>query len=155
MGGRCAFFGGCRSGVTSKFNARSGLVCLLGGVLDSAKRALAKQHQIFFVFCDNMPRDVVAGLLFWGVKLSKRSSSGSCMDGGTLFSFSMFWTAEDAFPGVLCRACCPFIHAVNNLCCLVVGANSKPLPITPKMGAFFPSGVAFSGEWFWFGLGVV
>ena len=42
------------------------------------------------VFCDNVPPDVVAGLLFWGVKLSKRSSNGSCMDGGTLFSFSMF-----------------------------------------------------------------
>ena len=71
------------------------------------------------------------------------------------FLFSMFWTAEDAFPGVLCCACCPFIHAVNNRCCLVAGANSKPLLITPKMAAFFPSGVAFSGEWFWFGLGVV
>ena len=77
-----------------------------------------------FVFCDNMPRDVVAGLLFWGVKFSKKTSLGSCTDGGTLFSFSMFWTAEDAFPRVLCRACCPFIHVVNNLCCLV--RNMRP-----------------------------
>ena len=68
-----------------------------------------------FVFCENMPWYVVAGLLFWGVRFSKRASIGSCMDGGTLFYFSMFWTAEDAFPGVLCRACCPFIHAVNNM----------------------------------------
>ena len=42
-----------------------------GGVLDFCEAASE-----VFVFCDNMPQDVVAGLLFWGVKLSKRSSIG-------------------------------------------------------------------------------
>ena len=89
MGGGCELLWDRRSGV-SKVNSRSGLVCLLGEVLDFCEKSSGEAASELFVFCDNMPRDVVAGLLFWGVKLSKRSSSGSCMDGGTLFSFSMF-----------------------------------------------------------------
>ena len=69
---------------------RSGLVYLLGEVLDFCEKTSGEAAQVLFDFCDSMPRDVVAGLLFLGVMISNRSSSGSCMDGGRLFSFSMF-----------------------------------------------------------------
>ena len=90
MGGGFEFLWDRRSGV----NSHLGLVCFEKSSGDAASE--------LFVFCDNMPRDVVAGLFFWGVDFSNRASNGSCTDGGTRFAFSMFWTAEDAFPGVLC-----------------------------------------------------
>ena len=86
MGGGCELLWDRPSGV-SKVNSRSGLVCLLVEVLDFCKKSSGAAAEVLFDFCDNMPRDVVGELLFWGVKLSKSASSGSCMDGGTLFSF--------------------------------------------------------------------
>ena len=66
MGGGCELLWDCRSGVVSKFNSRSGLVCLLGQVLDFCEKSSGEASSELFVFCDNMSRDVVAGLLFWG-----------------------------------------------------------------------------------------
>ena len=84
MGGGCELLWDRRSGVVSKVNSRSGLV------LDICEKSSGEAASVLFDFCDNMPRDVVAGLLFWGVMISKRSSNSPCMDGGKLFSFSMF-----------------------------------------------------------------
>ena len=66
MGEGCEILWDCCSGV-SKANSRSGLVCLLGEVLELWRSCIS-----IVDFCDNMPRDVVAGLLFWGVMISKR-----------------------------------------------------------------------------------
>ena len=67
MGGGCELL--C-SGV-SKAGSQPGLVCLLG------EKSSGEAASVVFDFCDNMSRDVVAGLLFWGVMISKRSSNGS------------------------------------------------------------------------------
>ena len=50
----------------SKFNARSGLVCLLGEVLDFCETRSNDAASELFEFCDNMSWDVVAELLFGG-----------------------------------------------------------------------------------------
>ena len=63
---------------------------LLGEVLDFCETRSNNAALELFVFCDNMSWDVVAELLLWGVKLSINSPNRSWMDGGTLFSFSMF-----------------------------------------------------------------
>ena len=155
MGGGCEFLWGRRSGV-SKANSRSGLVCLLGEVLDFCDRRSCETASELFDFCDNISWDVAAELLLWGVMFCKRSSNGSWRDGGKLFSFCMFWTTEDAFPGVLfCFCSCCFAnHAWNSFCCPVFGAKAKPWPVTLKMGISFAA-VAFLGGWFWVGLGFV
>ena len=64
MGGGCELLWDRRSGV-SKANSRSGLVCLLGEVLYLCDKSSGEAASVLFDFCDNMPRDVVAGLLVW------------------------------------------------------------------------------------------
>ena len=63
MGGGCEFLWDRRSGV-SKANSRSGLVCLLGEVLDLCEKSSAEAASVLFDVCDNMPWDVPADFLF-------------------------------------------------------------------------------------------
>ena len=66
----------------SKTNSGSGLVNLLGEVLDVC--------DVSSDFCDNAPWDVAAELSRWGFMFCKRPSSGFWRDGGKMFSFCMF-----------------------------------------------------------------
>ena len=88
MGGGCELLWDRRSGV-SKANSRSGLVCLLGEVLDFCDGTSGATSELFG-FCDNTSWDAAAELSLWGVMFCKRSSNGSWRDGGKLFSFCMF-----------------------------------------------------------------
>ena len=63
---------------------------MLGEVLDFCETSSTDAASELFEFSNNMSRDVVAELLLWEVKLSINSPNGTCMDGGTLFLFSMF-----------------------------------------------------------------
>ena len=55
-----------RSGVGSKFNARSGWVSLLGEILDLCEIGSTDAASELFDFCDNLSWDVAAGLLLGG-----------------------------------------------------------------------------------------
>ena len=63
LGGDCELLWDRRSGV-SRANSRTGLVCLLGEVLDLCEQTSGEAASVLFDFCDNMPRDVAAGLSF-------------------------------------------------------------------------------------------
>ena len=66
MEGGCELLWDRRSGV-SKVNSCSGLVCLLWEVLDFREKSSGEGASVLFDLGNNMPRDVVARLLFWGV----------------------------------------------------------------------------------------
>ena len=100
VGGSCDFLWDRRSGVL-KLNSRSAWVCLLGEVLDFCDRRSCETASELFDFCDNISWDVAAELLLWGIMVCTRLSNGFWRDAGKLFSFYMFWTTEDAFPGPL------------------------------------------------------
>ena len=87
MGWSCEFLWDRHSGV-SKVNSHSGLVFLLGEVLDFCD--LAKLLQNVLEVCDNISSDAAAELLLQGVMFYIRSSNGLWRDGGKLFSFCIF-----------------------------------------------------------------
>ena len=76
MGRGCEFLWDRRFGV-SKDNSRSGLVCVLGEVLDLCEKSSGEVALVLFDFCDNVPWDVATEFLFWGVMISKRLAIGS------------------------------------------------------------------------------
>ena len=100
-----------RSGV-SKANSRSGLVYLLGEVLEFCDRMSGETASYFCVFCGHISWDVAAELLHGGVMFCK-SSNSFWRDGGNFFLCCMFSTTEDAFPGVLFCFCSFSVFVVS------------------------------------------
>ena len=66
--------------------------------------------------CDKRSWDIGAEFILPGVRLSRRACKGSPSpsDGGTVFLFSILWTAAAAFPGVLFRVFVPVSMLLPN-----------------------------------------
>ena len=105
------------------------------------------------IVCDNMPRGVVARLWFGGVQSSKRSSSGSCMDGGKSFLFSKFWTAGGfswgAVPCVLSLQ--PYFNHTKLCLLLCCWGESKGFTYYTKDGRLVSFGFCLFGGVVWLG----
>ena len=65
----------------------SGLVCLLGEVLEFCDRSSGETASELFDFCDNTSWDAAAEYSLQGVTCCKRSSNGSWRDGGEILLF--------------------------------------------------------------------